>query len=163
MWSVSTVMNTEDVSNVCRSGNLVVYAQVQCYVHYTYEKPNIHVNTSKGATYGHIYLCQIHSKKLKAASHWLIQFVLNILCNFSQKQLEVGWNINTCPKIITNMNLLLAIIQQEVCFQTLALTFYCIKVALQAHMLTLSKFKFKMMTHLFSCASLKPKLFKRAS
>ena len=55
MWSVSTVMKTEDVSNVCQSGRLVVYAQVYNYVDYTYEKPNIHVNTSKGATYGHIY------------------------------------------------------------------------------------------------------------
>ena len=89
-------LNTGDVSNVCRSGSLVVHAQVYNYVDYTYERPNIHVSTSKGATYGRIYLCQYHSKK-QAASHWFIQFVLNILCNFSQKQLEVGWNINTSP------------------------------------------------------------------
>ena len=62
----------------------------------------------------------ITQKQLKLHLHWLIQVVLNILCNFSQKQLEVGWNINTCPKLITNMNFLSAINQQEVCFQTSA-------------------------------------------
>ena len=95
MWSVSTVMNTEDVSNVCRSGSLVVHAQVYNYVDDTYEKPNIHVNISKGATYGHIYLCQYHLKNFVLNILVLKKLVLNILCNFSQ--LEVGWNINTSP------------------------------------------------------------------